>query len=640
MRSAALLLVLLALVHFVAGAPAFRRLTNREAIQSGLPLPMPRSILRCPPGGCDEATLEAWRNRKKRTAAEISATPPDKETNATPGHPIESDDPGNSLELRCACIELGSELVGGRSHHHCFPLVLGTCELERRGLERSLVRRRRAFQRFLVKRRRIKLPLDLGAPSSGIPPAEQLEQCYLGSILKLSRQLVGDRCPLLGSFEQRRTLLVQRGFVELSLNFGAPPSSRLGLLELGCQLLGRGLFQRFIVFCGGELGQRQHHLAQHYGILLGDHVLHHHLDDHDKGFYHHDNQGPMHHNDQGFYHHHDQGTLHYHHDDQELELHDLLSASASPSACAFGPNWQQYTAGIAGILAPPVCQQGDKWYQSGQQYNFPIDAINQSCYVQMDKCQLAANQGGNKAPLTVANCNGPQIQACLAQAQQTQYTDGIAGILAPPVCKSGDKWYQSGQAYNFPIDAINQSCYVQMDKCQLAANQGGNKSPLTVANCNGPQIQACLARGQATVNAGGPGTSSAAASTTSTSSAAPTTTSKAASSSTTTSSSAPAASSSASACATGGNWQQYTAGIADIYAPPVCQDGKYWYQSGQRYNFPIDAINQSCYVQMDKCQLAANRSGNKSPLTVANCNGPQIQACLQQAKVTVNKGGP
>jgi hypothetical protein len=95
------------------------------------------------------------------------------------------------------------------------------------------------------------------------------------------------------------------------------------------------------------------------------------------------------------------------------------SETSSASVCAYGENLQKYTPGIAGILAPPVCQIGNYWYQSGQQYNFPIDAINQSCYVQMDKCQLAANQGGNVEPLTVANCNGWQIQACLAQAQQT-----------------------------------------------------------------------------------------------------------------------------------------------------------------------------------------------------------------------------
>ncbi|WOO84014.1 uncharacterized protein LOC62_05G007536 [Vanrija pseudolonga] len=228
--------------------------------------------------------------------------------------------------------------------------------------------------------------------------------------------------------------------------------------------------------------------------------------------------------------------------------------------------------------------------------------------------------------------------SCTFGQNWQQYTDGIAGIYAPPVCQSGNQWYQSGQAYNFAIDAINQSCYVQMDKCQLAANQGGNKNPLTVANCNGPQIQACLAQAQKTVN----GAASSSASTTSTSSSATTTSKPASSTSTTTSSSATASPSTTvppPACASGGNWQQYTAGIAGINAPPVCQSGKYWYQSGQQYNFPIDAINQSCYVQMNNCQLAANQSGNKSPLTVSNCNGAQIQACLDQAKTTVKNAG-
>lgn len=222
-----------------------------------------------------------------------------------------------------------------------------------------------------------------------------------------------------------------------------------------------------------------------------------------------------------------------------------------------------------------------------------------------------------------------------------QYTDGIAGIYAPPVCQSGDQWYQSGQAYNFAIDAINQSCYVQMDKCQLAANQGGNKGPLTVANCNGPQIQACLAQAKKTTATSSSATTTSTSTTTTSSS---TTTSKPASSSTTTTTSSSATASPSTtvpppACASGGNWQQYTAGIGGIYAPPVCQSGKYWYQSGQQYNFPVDAINQSCYAQMNNCQQAANQSGNKSPLTVSNCGGAQINACLDQAKITAKNAG-
>lgn len=84
-----------------------------------------------------------------------------------------------------------------------------------------------------------------------------------------------------------------------------------------------------------------------------------------------------------------------------------------------GDNLQKYQQGIAGIMAPPVCKSGDYWYQSGIRYNFPIDAINQSCYVQMDKCQLAANKGGNAPPLTVENCNNVQSAACLAKAKET-----------------------------------------------------------------------------------------------------------------------------------------------------------------------------------------------------------------------------
>lgn len=96
-------------------------------------------------------------------------------------------------------------------------------------------------------------------------------------------------------------------------------------------------------------------------------------------------------------------------------------APATSSAAPVDGNLQTFTEALGGIAAPPVTAEGMFYRQSGQRYNFLIDALNQSCYVQMDKCQLAANKGGNKAPLTVENCNGTQIQACLKAAQATAH---------------------------------------------------------------------------------------------------------------------------------------------------------------------------------------------------------------------------
>lgn len=97
------------------------------------------------------------------------------------------------------------------------------------------------------------------------------------------------------------------------------------------------------------------------------------------------------------------------------------AAPATSSAAVVEGNLQTFTEALGGITAPPVTAEGMFYRQSGQRYNFLIDALNQSCYVQMDKCQLAANKGGNKAPLTVENCNGAQIQACLKAAQASAH---------------------------------------------------------------------------------------------------------------------------------------------------------------------------------------------------------------------------
>lgn len=80
-------------------------------------------------------------------------------------------------------------------------------------------------------------------------------------------------------------------------------------------------------------------------------------------------------------------------------------SSTTPTAPTAG-NLQTFRSALGGYAAPAVTKSGNSWYIGEQRYNFLIDALNQSCYKQMDACQNAANAGGNAAPLTVANCNG------------------------------------------------------------------------------------------------------------------------------------------------------------------------------------------------------------------------------------------
>lgn len=53
-----------------------------------------------------------------------------------------------------------------------------------------------------------------------------------------------------------------------------------------------------------------------------------------------------------------------------------------------------------------------------------------------------------------------------------------------PPTASGSTYKTANQSYNFLTDALHGSCYAQMQSCQQAANQGGNKAPLTVDACN------------------------------------------------------------------------------------------------------------------------------------------------------------
>ncbi|KAK8844834.1 hypothetical protein IAR55_006684 [Kwoniella newhampshirensis] len=96
------------------------------------------------------------------------------------------------------------------------------------------------------------------------------------------------------------------------------------------------------------------------------------------------------------------------------------ATSSSPSGVVGSGGLQTFTGALGGIPVPAVSASGNKWTTGNQTYNFLIDALNASCYSQMNSCQLAANRGGNHGDLTVSACEGQtdiqQIQACLAAA--------------------------------------------------------------------------------------------------------------------------------------------------------------------------------------------------------------------------------
>jgi hypothetical protein len=57
---------------------------------------------------------------------------------------------------------------------------------------------------------------------------------------------------------------------------------------------------------------------------------------------------------------------------------------------------------------------GDKWTCGPNEFNFLADAVTRSCYMQMDACQLAANQGGNKGERGLhddCECTGKEARA-------------------------------------------------------------------------------------------------------------------------------------------------------------------------------------------------------------------------------------
>ncbi|WWC97662.1 hypothetical protein V866_004546 [Kwoniella sp. B9012] len=100
----------------------------------------------------------------------------------------------------------------------------------------------------------------------------------------------------------------------------------------------------------------------------------------------------------------------------------VLSSSRAPSSTSVatplttstsGTNLQKFAGALGGIVAPAVTQSGSRYMTNNQSYNFLTDALNASCYVQLNNCQNEANKTGNKGDLTVGNCNTQVSGPCL-----------------------------------------------------------------------------------------------------------------------------------------------------------------------------------------------------------------------------------
>lgn len=83
---------------------------------------------------------------------------------------------------------------------------------------------------------------------------------------------------------------------------------------------------------------------------------------------------------------------------------------------------------------------------------------------------------------------------------------------------------------------------------------------------------------------------------------------------------------------TGGNLQTFTGALGGVVAPTVTATGNGEFQVEGNASFKAirNAVVRSCDVQNNKCANAANTSGNKGDLTVANCNTQQ-QECIAAA---------
>ncbi|WVO15134.1 hypothetical protein L204_102778 [Cryptococcus depauperatus] len=101
----------------------------------------------------------------------------------------------------------------------------------------------------------------------------------------------------------------------------------------------------------------------------------------------------------------------------QLSTSTLTITKGAPICTGFaGSNRQAFTGALGGIVAPAVFVSGTMYTCEGTTYNSLLQALSASCSKQMDKCQLAANAGGNKGELTVSACAGQQLQACISAA--------------------------------------------------------------------------------------------------------------------------------------------------------------------------------------------------------------------------------
>lgn len=91
------------------------------------------------------------------------------------------------------------------------------------------------------------------------------------------------------------------------------------------------------------------------------------------------------------------------------------SAAPKPSSAPVGSNLQTYTGAIGGFSAPPVTATNGRYTTAGREFNFLGDALQGSCYAQLNTCQNAANQSGNQGDLTVDKCSNQVSLLCRVQ---------------------------------------------------------------------------------------------------------------------------------------------------------------------------------------------------------------------------------
>ncbi|WVF71809.1 hypothetical protein IAT40_006617 [Kwoniella sp. CBS 6097] len=271
------------------------------------------------------------------------------------------------------------------------------------------------------------------------------------------------------------------------------------------------------------------------------------------------------------------------------------AAAASTTSRASG-DLQTYNSGLGGIFAPAVTKSGNYWYSSGQQYNFLVEALDGSCYKQMDQCQLKANQQGN-TPFAVSDCNGWQIQACRSSG--------------------------SGSASS---SSSSSSASTSASKTSTASSSFSTAPASSAAASSSSSSSSSAAKSSSSSSA-----SSAASSSSSTSSSTAKSSSSSAVSSSSSTGSASFTASSASPTATpttvaAGNYQTFTGAAGGIAAPAVTRSGNQWVQSGSSYDSIYAALQQSCYAQASACSSSSG-SFDKNV-----CWSTQVNSCLSNAQ--------